>query len=208
MPKRRVLVTGGAGRIGTMFRDSIGNEWDLVCFDRKPAAGAPGAVVADLTDLPALERAAAGCDAVVHLGAHPNPHRDYAGIIVPSNVVGTWNVLEAAARAGVRRVVFASTVQTEFGHPEDVRVSVDMPAAPRNNYAASKVFGEHLGFLYSRDRGLSVVCIRFGAVVVSMRRAEMIASGEATQEITLTERDCCRFLRRAVEAERVRYAVV
>src|SRR6185436_14813254 len=114
------------------------------CLDKRPAAHVPGLIVADLTDLAALERAAAGCDAMVHLGAHPNHHPDYPGVIVPSNLIGLRNAYEAAARAGVKRVVFASTVQTEFGWPEGTKVSVEMPARPTNYYSAGKVFGEHL----------------------------------------------------------------
>lgn len=191
-----------------MLLDAAREEYEFVCFDRVAAPGVPDAIVADLTDLAALEAAARGCDAVVHLAAHANPHRDYAGVIVPGNVIGTYNAFEAAARAGVRRFVFASTVQVEFGHPEDVQVSVEMPAKPTNNYAASKVFGEHLGFLYSRDRGMSVIAIRFGGVVTPGRRDHMVGHDGSVDPITLTERDACEIIRRSVNVERVDYAVL
>src|SRR5262245_55266238 len=122
--KRRVLVTGAAGRVAKIFMDATRDAYDFVCLDRRPSDKVPGLIVADLTDAAALERAAAGCDAMVHLGAHPDMHPDFPGVIVPSNVVGLRNAFEAAVRAKVPKVVFASTVQTEFGWPEGTKVSV------------------------------------------------------------------------------------
>ncbi|MEK7474738.1 MAG: NAD-dependent epimerase/dehydratase family protein [Candidatus Coatesbacteria bacterium] len=208
MARTRVLVTGSAGAIGQMFIDWAKDRYDFAGFDRKPTPHVEGAVVGDLTDLEALTSAARGCDAILHLGARPNAHRDYAGHIIPNNIVGVHNALEAAVRAGVKRVVLASTVQTEFGWPEGTKVSVEMPARPTNNYGASKVFAEHLGFLYSRDRGLSVICLRFGGVVTP-QRGEWMQDHEGTFDpITLTGRDCCETIRHAIDAPALPYAVV
>src|SRR5690349_9078593 len=102
--KRRVLVTGAAGRVAGIVMNATRDDFEFVCIDKRPAAHVPGLIVADLTDLAALERAAAGCDAMLHLGAHPNHHPDYPGVIVPSNIVGLHHAFEAAARAGLRRV--------------------------------------------------------------------------------------------------------
>ena len=206
--KRRVLVTGAAGRVARILMDATRDQFEFVCLDRRAAAAVPGLIEADLTDLATLERAAAGCDAMVHLGAHPNHHPDYPGVIVPSNLVGTRNAFEAAARAGVRRVVFASTVQVEFGWPEGTKVSVDMPAKPRNYYSGGKLFGEHLGYLYARDRGLSVICLRLGGVILPEREVEMIENGEIPEEIAVFAGDLAAILRRAIEVEGVPYAVL
>ena len=92
--KKRILVTGGAGRIASAFIEAFKNTYDFVRIDRRPVEGAPEAgIVADLTDLGALERAAAGCAAMVHLGAHPNHHPDYPGVIVPSNLADRKSVV-------------------------------------------------------------------------------------------------------------------
>lgn len=207
--KKRILVTGGAGRIASAFVDAFRDAYDFVRIDRRPVEGDPDAgIVADLTDLAALERAATGCQAMVHLGAHPNHHPDYPGVIVPSNLIGLHNAYEAAARAGVGKVVFASTVQTEFGWPEGTKVSVEMPARPTNYYSASKVFGEHLGYLYSRDRGLSVICLRFGGVSPPERERDMLEDGHVPEDIALLSSDCVEIIRRAVEVEGVPFAVV
>jgi len=208
MGRPRVLVTGSAGGIGQMFINWAKDRYDFAGFDRRPTPGIPDAAVGDLTDLDALVRAARGCDAILHLAARANSHRDYAGVIVPNNLVGGRNALEAAVRAGVKHVVLASTVQTEFGWPEGTKVSVDMPARPTNNYAASKVFAEHLGFLYSRDRGLSVVCVRFGGVMTPDRGQWLQWRTGEFDPITLTSRDACEIIRRAVDAAKIPYAVV
>jgi len=208
VPRKRVLVTGSAGAIGQMFVGWAKDRYDFVGFDRRPTPDLPGAVVGELTDLDALTRAMQGCDAVLHLAARANSHRDWAGVMIPSNIVGVRNTYEAAVRAGVKRVVAASTVQTEFGWPEGTKVSVDMRAWPVNNYAASKVFGEHLGFLYSRDRGLSVICLRFGGVMTAQRGEWLMGRDGEFDPITLTSRDCCEIIAHAIDAANVPYAVL
>ncbi|MEK7768064.1 MAG: NAD(P)-dependent oxidoreductase [bacterium] len=205
--KRRILLTGSAGGVGTMFRDWAGDRYDFVCFDRNPTPGAPDAVVGDLTDLPALERAAAGCDTLVHLGAYPNP-ADFLSVIVPNNIVGAYHAYEAAARAKLRRVVFASSLQVEEGYPRGTFVSVDMPARPVNPYAVSKAFGENLGQVYSRRHGLSVICLRFGHVVVPSKEAFLLARAAIPSVVSLTARDGCEIISRAIDVEGVDYAVV
>src|SRR5262245_5832080 len=99
--KPRVLLTGSAGGVGTLLRERLAGRFTFVCFDRQPTPGVPGATVANLTDAAALERAMQGCDAVIHLGAQPNP-ADFLSVIVPDNVVGTYHVFDAAVRTGVK----------------------------------------------------------------------------------------------------------
>jgi len=183
--RKRIIVTGSAGRIGQAFIKAHRDRYDVTGFDLKPTPNVDRSVTGTLTDLEALTGAARGCVAMVHLGAHPNQHLDYPGMIVTNNIVGTFHAFEAAARAGCPRVVFASTVQTEFGWGDGVKVSVTMPARPTNVYAASKVFGEHLGFLFSRDRGLSVICLRLGGVIPPDQEEALLDSGEAPADIQL-----------------------
>lgn len=205
--KRRVLLTGSAGRVGTAVREWVRGRWDLVCFDRVPTPGFPDAIVGDLSDPGALDRAAAGCDAIVHLAARPNP-ADFLSKIMPANVVGAWNLFEAAVRAKVRRVVVASTLQVEFGHPKGTKVSVDMAPRPSNTYAASKVWTENLGRIYARRHGLSVVALRFGMVVPPHLVDRYLEWGQIPSEITLTGRDACEIVVRAVEKPGIDFAVL
>jgi uronate dehydrogenase len=205
--KLKVLVTGSAGKVATMFREWAKDRYDIVCFDRRPTPGVPDAVVADLTDRAALERAMAGCDAVLALGAQPNP-ADFLSVIVPCNIIGAYNLFEAAVRTKVKRVVYASTVQTEFGHEEGVKVSTDMAPKPANVYAASKVWAENLAHIYSRRHGLSTICLRLGAVLTPVDLARWIAGGWGPDDISLTQLDACNIFSRALEVAGVDYAVV
>lgn len=206
--RKRIVVTGAAGRIGQAFIKAHRDRFDITGFDQKPSPNVERSVTANLTDLAALTEAARGCTAMVHLGAFANHHQDYPGVIVANNIVGTYHAFEAAARARVQRVVFASTVQTEFGWGEGIKVSVSMPARPTNFYSSSKVFGEHVGFLFSRDRGLSVICLRIGGVLGPEPEQDLIESGDLPADIALFTPDAVEILKRAVEVEGVTYEVV
>jgi len=107
---RRVLVTGMSGLIGTAVRRRLEGRFTLRALNRRPVAGVE-CHQADIGDLAAIAPAFDGVDAVVHLAANvvANPPVD---AIVRDNVVGTYNVFEAARRAGVRRVIYASSGAT------------------------------------------------------------------------------------------------
>jgi ankyrin repeat protein len=200
---KKVLVTGSAGGIAGMFMAAAKGEYDFVCFDRRPTKDVPGALVGDLSDAEAVRKAVKGCDAVLHLGAFAYNNWDFMGVILPSNIMGVWNILDAAVKEGVKRVVLASTVQTEFGYADGVKVSVKMAAWPTNLYAASKVFAENAGLVFHIEHGLSVACIRFGGVMVPERSGWMGGS-----DIGLTANDACEIIRRAIDREGIGFAVV
>ena len=159
----RVLVTGAAGRIGAGFLRHAAGRYVLRATDRPDrAVEAEDGVPADLTDPEALARACEDVDTVVHLGADPRLDADWESLL-PNNIVGTHNLFEAAADAGCRRVVFASSVHAVSGYPADKQVSADDPVNPGNLYGVTKAFGETLGRYYTEQRGLSVIALRIGA---------------------------------------------
>src|SRR5690349_21835844 len=115
----RILITGAAGRIGRrLIQELLPRGHHLLGCDQVAEPGLPiPYTVADIRSLEAMEAACAGCEAVVHLAAIPGPgpanSRDHWPDIVQRNILGTYHVLEAAARRGVRRVVFASSLCAE-----------------------------------------------------------------------------------------------
>jgi uronate dehydrogenase len=161
----RILITGAAGKIGSTLRAGLGGRYpvlrltDIAPLD--PARAGEEIVRADLADLAAVEAAMQDVDCVVHLGAIPG--EDIWDKILPSNVVGTWNVFEAARRQGVRRVIYASSHHA-VGFYRRARF-IDQTVAPRPDgvYGVSKVFGEAVGRLFADKHGLSVACLRIGA---------------------------------------------
>jgi uronate dehydrogenase len=157
-----VLITGAAGRIGRYLRDGLPPlGWQLRLLDIQPIQTDEDAVVADIRDADALDAAMEGMDAVVHLAgiASEAPFED----ILDVNIEGSWHVFEAARRAGISRVVYASSNHAVGFTPRASMVGVDIPVRPDSYYGVSKVFGEALGRLYADRHAMSVVCLRIGS---------------------------------------------
>jgi uronate dehydrogenase len=117
-------------------------------------------MAADLADIGAVEKIVAGVEGIVHLGGFSVEGPWDA--IHQANIVGCYNLFEAAYRAGVKRVVFASSNHAVGFYPRDKRIGVDVTTRPDSRYGVSKVFGEALGALYADKHGLRVTCLRIG----------------------------------------------
>jgi uronate dehydrogenase len=162
---RRVLITGAAGRIGTTLRAGLAGRhdgWRLL--DRRPIES-PRAdeevVVADLADRAALAKAVAGIDAMVHLAGAPDP-KDFERMY-EVNVRGLYDLFEAARKAGVRRIVFASTNHTYGMYPVEHGMTETDPVRPDSFYGVTKVFGETLLRYYFDKHGIESVSVRIGS---------------------------------------------
>lgn len=158
------MVTGAAGRIGSRLRPGLAAAGvrlrSLDIADVDPVDGRDEVYRADVRDLGALTAAFADCAGIIHLGAIPD--EDDFHDLADVNILGTYHVLEAARRAQVPRVVFASSNRLTGGYPRSERVSVDMPPRPDGFYGVSKVAGEALCRLYSDKFGLSTIAVRIG----------------------------------------------
>lgn len=179
MPGKRVLITGMSGLIGSAVRRALEGRHELTALNRRPVPGVP-CFQADITDFNAILPAFEEQDVVVHLAAYLKP--DWEGLHTV-NIVGTYNVFEAARRAGVKRIVFASSGSTVTGYELEPPLSDIVnanykavpskwpilthttPIRPSTLYGATKVWGEALGRFYSDIHGMSVICLRFGHVV-------------------------------------------
>ena len=196
----RVLVTGSAGHIGraacTGLRDA--GNW-VRGFDQRPSIGVDEAVQGDLADRAAVDEAARGMDVIVHLGATPFD-QSFTEQILPNNIVGVYNVLEAAREAGVRRVLLASSGQVVMGHPGPWPVTPDMLPAPRNWYAAAKVLSETAGQIYAHVHGMQVLIVRLGWCPRDAEHATELAHNEVGKDAYLSWRDAGRFFVCAVSA--------
>jgi uronate dehydrogenase len=162
---QKILITGAAGDVGTRLRKLLKGVYSLRVSDiRKPAdLGADDEfVAADLGDYEQTKQITAGIDGIVHLGGYSveGPWET----IHKSNIVGCYNLFEAAYRSGVKRIVFASSNHAVGFYPRDRKIGVDVTLRPDSRYGVSKAFGEAVGALYADKHGLRVTCIRIGNV--------------------------------------------
>ena len=174
----RVVVTGGAGRSGSKIAAHLrDNGAEVLTVDIVPArAGTPGSqigshLVADLEDLGQTVEALSGADAVLHLAAVWAQGVRPPTVTFDTNVRTTFNVFEAAALAGARRVVWAST-QSVVGTPwKDGNLPEYLPvdevhtSRPRMTYALSKHVGEQVAPYFAGVRGLEVLGLRLAWMI-------------------------------------------
>ena len=159
-----VLVTGAAGGIGTRLRQLFKGVYPKIRLTdlRRPADLEPEEtfVEADLASMAEVDRAVAGVEGIVHLGGFSV--EGSWETILHANIVGCYNLFEAARRHRVERVVFASSNHVVGFYPRRRRIDVDAAVRPDSRYGVSKAFGEALGALYAFKYGLRVTCIRIG----------------------------------------------
>ncbi len=153
--RRPVLITGAAGYVGTFLRKAWDGQYDMVLVDHKEIADPGGARVisGDISDVEMMREACKGVDSVIHLAADPSPNALFDATILPVNIVGTHNTFRAASEAGVRRVIFASSIHAVGAYPPDVQVKEDMPVRPCCEYGTSKCYGEALGSYFAEQEG-------------------------------------------------------
>jgi NAD dependent epimerase/dehydratase family len=149
--RQRLLVTGAAGYIAGLIMPALREHYQLRRLDvvgQRPV-GDDEVVQADVCDVGLVTEACQDVAGVVHLAAKAFED-DFLSVLLPRNVIGTWSVFQAAARAGVTRVIFASTGQTVGANPPGAWVTPQLPPRPISVYACTKLFGEALG-RYHRD---------------------------------------------------------
>lgn len=164
-PGRRVLITGAAGRAGSALRPRLAGKFDLLRLADVADLGRAGPgeeiVQCDLTDRQAVIALCQGVDAIVHLAAYPRETRwDH---IIASNVEGTTNLYEGARKAGVDRVLFASSISVVGFYRAEDTVDHLSPPRPDSRYAVSKVFGESMAMMYAYKYGIRAFVMRLGA---------------------------------------------
>jgi nucleoside-diphosphate-sugar epimerase len=206
-----VLVTGSAGRIGqAVVRELLARGRTVRGFDIVPTPGLSDALVGSIDDGAAVRRAVGGVSAIVHLAATPDDD-DFLTRLLPNNIVGTFQVLEAAREAGVRRVVLASTGQVVWWQRMrgELPIRDDVQPTPRGWYAATKCFLEGAGRAYAESHGGSVIAVRLGWCPRTPEQVREIEVTDWARDVYLSPGDAGRFFACAVEApSNVRYAVV
>jgi uronate dehydrogenase len=199
---KSVLITGAGGQIGKVLRHGLAGKYRLRLLDKAPidALGEGEEFVqADLSDIEVLRAAMDGVGGIVHLAAVSV--EDSWDEILPNNIIGTYNLFEAARLAGVRRVLFASSNHAIGFYRRDQHIGPNVTVRPDGRYGVSKAFGEALASLYADKYGLETFCMRIGNVAekpVDVRRLS----------IWISHRDLCQLVEIGLEHPELHFEVV
>ena len=221
----KVAVTGSSGTIGRYLCADLARDHEVVRIDLHDAD-----TNVDVRDVEALTNVFAGCDTVIHLAGVVNVEATWDEVS-GANIAGTYGAFEAARRAGVRRVIFASSNHAVGYHETEnspeiyeagfgLVVGTQSPYRPDSLYGVWKAFGEALGRYYSDAFGLQVTCVRIGAITTadspvdpSVRESSGWLPLTPEQKfkryaaVWMSQRDFARLVR-AIMAKDVAYAVV
>jgi nucleoside-diphosphate-sugar epimerase len=200
-----------SGLIGGAVRRRLEGRYELTALNRRDVPGVP-TVQADIADLSAIEPAFAGQDVVVHLAAVVSGDAGWEDVL-HYNVIGVYNVFEAARRTGVRRVIFASSGMAMGGYarqfpynallegrynevpqPWPMLTHESLPH-PAGLYGVGKVWGEQLARHFADTSPLSMICLRYGVVNGADRPTE-----PRHFPIWCSQRDAAQMVERCIEA--------
>jgi uronate dehydrogenase len=200
---KTILLTGASGRIGRCLRYALRDDYRLVLFNRSTIddLGATETLIrGDTADAAAVESAACGADVIVDMAGVSDvaPFRER---LLPTNILGTYNVFEAARVAGVPRVIYASTHHVVGYYPAGQHLDDTSPYRPSSMYGATKCFAEATGRLYADKAGLQVICLRIGFFRDRPLEERHLA-------VWISPGDMARLVRCAIEAPDIHYEVV
>jgi uronate dehydrogenase len=161
---KTVLITGATGDVGTHLSRELAGKYKLRLSDKRPLKPAKGQtfVRADISKMTDALRITKGVDAIVHLGGYSVEGAFEA--ILHANIIGCYNVLEAARRNGVKRILFPTSNHAVGFYRRDETIDHRVYPKPDSRYGVSKVFGEALGSLYADKYGMEVFMMRIGNV--------------------------------------------
>ena len=203
----RVLITGAGGGIGSALRETLRGVYPVLRLsDRAPLAparapeqGVEEVDQTDIADMATVERMVEGVDGIVHLGGISGENSWEK--ILEGNIIGLYNVFEAARRAGVKRIVMATSNHAVGFYPRAQTIDHRVVPRPDSRYGVSKAFSEALASLYSDKHGIGFLCTRignFGTRPIDSRRLA----------IWISPRDYTQLVRIGLEHPDVRFEIV
>ncbi len=177
-PLNRILLTGAAGGLGKVLRNSLKPFAQTLRLSDVAAMDAAGlaeeVAPCDLADKAAVDALVKDCDAVVHLGG-VSVERPFEEIL-EANIKGVFHLYEACRRQGVKRVVFASSNHVVGFHKQGDLLEADCDKRPDGYYGLSKAYGEDLSRFYFDRYGIETACVRIGSSFPEPRDRRMLAS--------------------------------
>jgi uronate dehydrogenase len=174
----KILLTGAAGGLGQVLRNRLKANCSVLRLSDRVAFGPAGAaeeiMLADLADEVSVDRMVAGVDAIVHLGG-VSVEGPFAPIL-QANILGVYNLYEAARKHGVKRVVFASSNHVTGFCRQSETIKPSQSPRPDGFYGISKAFGEDLSRFYFDRYGIETACVRIGSSFAEPKDRRMLAT--------------------------------
>ena len=203
MPQyERILITGAAGRLGSVLRPGLAHlATKIRVAGREPFSDLKPneeQAIFDLADMEATIAAAKDCDAIVHFGGAPMECAWQT--ILDSSIRGSYHIYEGARKHGVKRVVYASSVHAIGYHEMEAQIGVDAPVRPDSLYGVSKNFVESLSRLYWDKFGIETACLRIFSSFPEPTDRRMLWS-------YLSFADCVRLVEASLTAPRVGHTI-
>jgi uronate dehydrogenase len=199
---KTLLITGATGDVGTHMRRELAGKYKLVLSDKRPLAKpAKGEkfIRADISKMADALKITKGVDAILHLGGY-SVEGPWEGIL-QANIIGCYNVFEAARRNGVKRILFPTSNHATGFYRRDQKIDHRVYPKPDSRYGVSKVFGEALGSLYADKYGMEVFNMRIGNVndkPIDRRRLSIL----------FTPRDMAQMVQIGVDRPGIKFEIV
>lgn len=212
MKRKKVLLLGATGRIGPSLIEEYLKEHQpdyeiIIGIHKKGEYYGLKTRKFNLTSIPVLKRAMKGMDVVVNLAAQSNPEASFEEVLEP-NIIGAYNVFEAARQAKIKRVIFASSVHAIRGYKIGEKVRHNYVPKPTCFYGASKVWGESLCYIYSEKYNMSCLTIRIGAYVSNDLRQKVCLERE-NFDYVISQRDMLQLIHKCITAPKeLKYAIL
>ncbi len=196
--KKRILITGAAGRIGSSLVDLLKDRYEIRALYHHNIPAEPPVkdfVIADVNSFDQMRGVLGGVDAIVHMAADPSTQATWESVLA-NNITGTYNLYEAARQAGVKKIIFATTnhVMGMYDRDGEWPIYAKQPVRPDSLYGVSKAFGEALSRHYSDRYGMSIICLRIGWFLQQPH-------DEIALWMWLSPRDCAQLVWRSIESE-------
>jgi uronate dehydrogenase len=198
---KTILITGAAGDVGTHLRRELKDRYRIRASDLRPLkkVGHETFMRADISRMADCLRITRGVDAIVHLGGY-SVEGPWAGIL-SANIVGCYNMFEAARRNGVKRVIFPTSNHAMGFYRRDRVIDHRVYPRPDSRYGVSKVFGEALGSLYADKYGMQFMMIRIGNV-------NPVPIDKRRLSIWVSPRDIAQLVAIGIEHPEIRFEIV
>lgn len=203
--KSKILITGGNGRIGKLIIPILKKNFDITVFEsvsKKKTNNNNQIIYGDIKNQNDLQNAFSDVDILIHLAGIPDED-GFIEKLLPNNIEGTYNVFETAKNCGIKKIIFASTIQTVWNYPNSIKINTKLPPRPFNLYSCTKIFGETLGRYYSDKFGISVVCLRIGYFLDHDH--ELLQDSEKSK-MWCSPHDLCQIIEKSIDSK-IKYGI-